>query len=249
VCGLVCPTGTLCGESCVNLGGDLAHCGACDNKCSDVAKEPTGIDGVGAPACLNGGCGVACGPARQSCKVEGGFYCPRNNSPRFCGGDCLGCGFGKVCNSKTCKEPACAIDKKLCPNNGVCADLKTDRTNCGICGKVCPNNQVCTNGSCINSTGDNCIPPFEICTSSANIPACVNLNTDTSNCGGCGKMCLKTQACVEGACKDFYNALEPWECSLVPGFTKPCVITMGNDIRIICIPDGSKCALWGGVEG
>jgi hypothetical protein len=87
--GMMCPAGeALCGDNCVNLQTDDAHCGKCDSAC------PTGIScSMGVCSCPSGEtfCGGNCIPVLADDKNCGG-----------CDHDCLGatCAAG-VCESET----------------------------------------------------------------------------------------------------------------------------------------------------
>lgn len=234
-CKTQCTDGTIsCGTKCVNPQTDPENCNGCGNVCA-AAKQPIGLHGVGEPTCTNGTCGVVCGPGRKSCKVSSDVYCPQNNSPRFCGVSCTACSLGQVCSAGSCTPPPCAIDKLLCGNQ--CIDPKIDPKNCGTCGHKCIGS--CTNGVCDILSTKLCKSPNKMCDYSG-LSICVNTLTDSDNCGDCGKKCSVTQACIGGQCRDYYNAVEPWECSLIPGYPKACKLP-GNDPRVLCLPDDVQC--------
>jgi hypothetical protein len=99
---------------------------------------------------------------------------------------------GTTCSGTT---PGCC--------SGGCADLAVDVANCGACGTACPTpdnaTATCAGGSC----GFACNAGFGDC--HANAPGCeTNLNTDITNCGGCGTICPTptnaTPTCSGGAC-------------------------------------------------
>jgi len=70
-----------------------------------------------------------------------------------------------------------------------------DVENCGGCGISCNSSQggYCDNGVCACSD-----PLLTSCADAAGDFNCVDIQTDRTNCGGCGKVCAG--ACVEGAC-------------------------------------------------
>lgn len=46
-----------------------------------------------------------------------------------------------------------------------------------------------------STAGSTCKPPNAVCGT-----ACVDVNTDAKNCGGCGNACKGTSTCVAGVC-------------------------------------------------
>ncbi|MDD1753013.1 MAG: hypothetical protein LUQ38_07990 [Methanotrichaceae archaeon] len=70
-----------------------------------------------------------------------------------------------------------------------------DVENCGGCGISCNSSQggYCDNGVCACSD-----PLLTSCVDAAGDFNCVDIQTDRTNCEGCGKVCAG--ACVEGTC-------------------------------------------------
>jgi hypothetical protein len=136
--------------------------------------------------------------------------------PNNCGacGKACPAGQGKVCDQGQC---VCPPGWSEC--GGVCVDLQADGKHCGLCGSVCPSRTVftgvfsppiviqtyCSKGICCDGGDTNCggvcCSPSSCCNGK-----CVNLQTDTGNCGGCGTICLGTLAapaqCCSGVCTD-----------------------------------------------
>ncbi len=64
--------------------------------------------------------------------------------------------------------------------------------------KACPSGQTCDNGLCKDDTA-----PPPICKDGATAcgSACVQITSDTKNCGGCGAACAAGQVCMLGKCQ------------------------------------------------
>jgi len=110
---------TICGEDCIVLSDNLAHCGACFNAC-DVDTQ-TCVDGT----CTDSGDGGGGG----GCADLGG-----------------GCGFSAQCCSGWCNNGVCdSCGMVVC--NDQCVDTSSDNNNCGNCNNMCIGT-TCQNGSC-----------------------------------------------------------------------------------------------------
>lgn len=113
---------TICGEDCIVLSDNLAHCGACFNACN-----------VDTESCVNGTCTGGDGGGG-----DGG------------GGGCVdlggGCGFSGQCCSGWCNNGTCdSCGMVVC--NDQCVDTTSDNNNCGNCNNMCIGTN-CQNGSC-----------------------------------------------------------------------------------------------------
>jgi hypothetical protein len=127
--GVVCTSGlTVCGDACVDLGGDSANCGACGRAC-----------GAG-EVCQQGACG--CRAGTESC---GGACVSTASDVAHCGACGNACPSGQVCEAGTCRE-ACSAGTTRCGDS--CVDLGGDALNCGACGRACPDVQSCHAGRC-----------------------------------------------------------------------------------------------------
>jgi hypothetical protein len=116
---------TICGEDCIVLSDNLAHCGQCFNAC-DVDTQ----------SCVNGVCTGGDGGGGGD---DGGG-----------GGGCVdiggACGFGGQCCSGFCDGGACgSCGMVVC--NEMCVDTSSDNNNCGNCNNMCIGTS-CQNGSC-----------------------------------------------------------------------------------------------------
>ena len=197
---------SCCGRICVNLAGDILHCGACGAVCPTVAN--------GAPACVEGRCVVgACNAGFDDCDHQPVNGCeaiisddPLNCSA--CGKQCMPFSNGlPVCTAGRCSA-ICAPNFGDCNNNvadGCEADVTFDIRHCGACGRACsaPANAVpyCDLGKC----SFRCKLAFGDCDGNPGNGCEVNLNGDTASCGHCGNVCpirpgAKESACLAGVC-------------------------------------------------
>jgi hypothetical protein len=208
-CGQVCITGAACngiwnsgecscdnppyhdcGGVCVNLNTDPAHCDQCDFSC------PAGMD------CVSG-----------LCTYTGSNPCPAGLN--ICGGTCVNlqtdinnCGYcGRACtNGALCYgggshglSSYCSCPHALC--GGVCVNDQTDNNNCGDCGVVCSGDQTCVAGVCTAPTTALCGKGQTLCSGGKAGSVCVDLNTDSNNCGYCGHVCIAGGSfCSGGTC-------------------------------------------------
>jgi hypothetical protein len=82
---------TRCGNACVRLEDDPAHCGFCDNRCSD---------------------GATCSAASCACTLEraecGGRCVDVQSDPKNCGTCGLACEAGLRCRDGFCAPPECS---------------------------------------------------------------------------------------------------------------------------------------------
>jgi hypothetical protein len=108
---------------------------------------------------------------------------------RWCGGaaSCLGCAPN---------ETAC----KIGPSVGQCFDLtKDDHDNCGACNLSCGAG-TCVSGACVCPTPQTFCPTPQ--PERTGVSSCVDLQTDTRNCGTCGQPCdIYKPMCVAGQCR------------------------------------------------
>ncbi|WAS96752.1 MXAN_6577-like cysteine-rich protein [Nannocystis punicea] len=127
-----CPAPlAVCGDACVDLAHDPAHCGGCDQPC-----DP-GL------ACLEGQCSVACGADRAACA---GGCVDLDNDPAHCGECDRACPPGVACVAAAC-TPTCAAEQALCGEQ--CVDVDNDEAHCGGCDSPCPSGQPCVHGQCV----------------------------------------------------------------------------------------------------
>lgn len=224
--------GALC--DCAPLEGDLA-CNGLDDDCDARIDESTLLCGE---ACVDGatdeancgGCGVVCGGG--SVCVEGACACPPDR-PTVCGTSCVDtdgdpnhCGMcGMVCTADppalgACNAGVCGLG---CPtglgncdgddSNGCETETATDPIHCGACDRRCEFTNA-TMGSCVAGACrvDGCDPGFADCDADGLNGCEANLETDLTDCGGCGMVCAPANAgprcsarvCVIEACNAGY---------------------------------------------
>lgn len=219
----LCPPGEApCGNACVNLLADAAHCGACDNPCGS------------GKVCEDGSCVPRCHPSRKDC---GGACFDLDSSDDHCGSCGSPCPEGMHCEAGSC---VCDAGLELCDD--VCVDTDASPEHCGACGVVCDADRECLGGVCTCSEGrqdcdgicvdvdsdpahcggcDAACAGFDnseggICTAGECVPLClpgyadcdgelangceVDLESDPLHCGGCGLGCSGDQLCDEGVC-------------------------------------------------
>ncbi|MBL4686076.1 MAG: hypothetical protein JKY37_15890 [Nannocystaceae bacterium] len=158
---------TPCGEACVDISRDPAHCGGCRQA---VGPTKTCIGGVGVCVDELTRCGSSCVdldtnpafcgscdvnlPGNQLCE-NGAPACP-SDAPTLCGSSCTyletdpdNCG---ECGNKvpTCKNgrPWCGNDTTWCPEFSYCRNLRNDPMHCGECGNACSADAICGNATC-----------------------------------------------------------------------------------------------------
>jgi hypothetical protein len=162
------------------------------------------------------GCDVVVGAMRDagsdgSSQSDAG--CPAAPACNWCNGtekkDSKGCVVGYICKNgadpcttQPCSQGGCKQNEQcrsdeLCwptncvPQAEVCNGMDDDCNGIVDDGAVCPAGQICTNGACVSG----CAPGLTPCNG-----ACVDLDTNTSNCGSCGIQCASGQVCVSGVC-------------------------------------------------
>jgi hypothetical protein len=183
---------------CSDHKSDAANCGTCGNVCSKTQK------------CINGACVTPnpCPPGQFICTDPKGAKGPCSDHQS----DAVNCGAcGNVCSkTQKCINGACVTPNPCPPGqficqtkegvSGPCSDHKTDVANCGSCGNVCSKTQKCINGACV--TPNPCPPGQFICqTRDGSAGPCSDHLADMVNCGSCGNVCAKTQACRNGSCQ------------------------------------------------
>lgn len=178
-----CPTGQQkCGDVCVNVNSDRAHCGACDNACAK------------GQVCNTGTCQANCQNGLEECN---GSCADILTNTAHCGACGKVCQSGEYCDNGTCR----GVGTQGCPNgttdcNGSCYDLQANAANCGACGNTCQAGEVCANGTCTPTSNKSCTGGTTDCSG-----ACANLKSDRNNCGGCGNKCASGFVCSNGQCE------------------------------------------------
>jgi hypothetical protein len=117
------------------------------------------------------------------------------NSDATCGSCDISCSGIEHCCGGTCRSQA---------------QLDQDDKNCGVCGKACGSNSYCCQGECLSLSTSGPIAPKPACNCAQDCGAksccgtgCVDLKTDSANCGACGHACIKGVGPMggDGSCK------------------------------------------------
>ncbi|MHB8417463.1 MAG: hypothetical protein ACYDCL_05270 [Myxococcales bacterium] len=240
------PPGALCLEG---DGGAGSCCGSCVNL--DVQTDPLNC----------GGCGVSC-PAGASC-VSGG--CVLDGGPAYCGqGSSCASGFGCVqsqclrssCDPSTAMEPcATGAGAKGACCGSACVNLDQDSANCGSCGNACPGGTFCSQAACapvptcgVANSGTACpLSPTRVGTCCSG--SCVDLESDPSNCQGCGVACPAGEVCQASSygCAPPDGGYTPG-CQGIPGACPAGTLCWGNGcLTTACAPGASGVACAFGV--
>jgi hypothetical protein len=220
-CGVQCPTGKTCrqgkcvtdsaacqsgfsdcnasaADGCeVNVAADPSNCGACGSVC-----------GAGL-VCTAGSCvsaSIVCPSGYADCNANSTDGCEVNvaTDPSNCGACGNVCGAGLVCAAGSCVSasivcPSGYADCDANSTDGCEVNVATDPSNCGACGNVCGAGLVCAAGSCV-SASIVCPSGYADCDRALANGCEINLNTDTANCGECGRACNPGGTCSQGAC-------------------------------------------------
>lgn len=187
-----------------NLLTDSSNCGSCGYVCSG---------NNGSPSCASGSCSIVCNPGYANCDNNASNGCEVNittdvNNCGSCGHTCSGGANVAVsgCASGTCTITSCNTGYADCDGNaanGCETNTGTSVNNCGSCGFVCNLSNAtaaCTGGQCAVAA---CNAGYANCDNNAADGCEVNIGTDPTNCGGCGKVCSIPNGvplCSAGAC-------------------------------------------------
>jgi hypothetical protein len=148
---------------------------------------------------------------------------------------CGNCPAGSSCAPGT-HRCACTGGLYACTPSGPCIDLRVDSNNCGSCGNVCPTGYMCDirHAGPVDDAGAVCscgAGTFGDCAD-----GCVDLATDSSNCGACGNVCPLGYTCVGASCANTCGGgLTP--CASSGGFS--CVDLQSDPLN--CGSCGNGC--------
>jgi hypothetical protein len=147
---------------------------------------------------------------KESLCPKGSIKCNNNCTNTLT--DSNNCGkCGIVCpTGQSCVNGVCTcIQTGATSCNGVCKMLNNDPDNCGGCGITCASSQSCYNGNCVNcitsancGINQTCINNNCVCSAGYTLcnGSCINKQTDSNNCGGCGNVCTSGKTCYNGSC-------------------------------------------------
>lgn len=161
------------------------ECGDCEvcrgKRCTSVCVE--------GQTCINGLCTCAGESCSGCCD---GVTCLAGTSDDNCGtngAECTSCATGQTCQGGVCvcNASSCAgcCDGNTCRGGGSSNACGQGGVACDECGE----NEACTEGQCA------CPLPFTVCGND-----CVNLDTNSNNCGECGNTCIDGATCESGQC-------------------------------------------------
>jgi hypothetical protein len=244
-CGVGCGAFTLCGSSCVDTTTDGRNCGGCGKL---VGSNQTCVGGK--PIC---GAGFAnCDSNPLDCEVD------VRSSAAHCGGCSTPCKVGAVCSGGICacapKTPNdCGTACQQCCSNTQCSDgnsCTSDTCSAGVCTNTagcgggahccagqgcfeccgdgdCASGTVCSANRCVSLT---CAAPLVLCGL-----RCVDVETDSGNCSGCGNSCGPGRTCITGACSPAWVTIA--DAGTFAPREKAAYATLG-----------SKMFVWGGAD-
>ncbi len=197
-----CP-GTVCSGACVDLTSDPNNCGSCGNSC------PTGT------TCQSGRClchsgDPPCGASNTCCDGRAQWCCSGvcvdlDTDPNHCGNCGTACASGQTCCGGNC-YPTSLTCGKCGTQRGVCSDDRTwsflPCSGEGTC--VWGTSRSCGGGNGLQFCGPNCQwgttclceSPYILCNG-----VCVDINSDSGNCGFCGNGCGPGGWCEQGLCQ------------------------------------------------
>ena len=188
----------------IHTDADTTNCGVCKQVCNVTN---------GAPACVGGICAIgSCIAGWGDCKNGYMDGCETNidnevTSCGKCGNVCAALNGMPACSKGTCLVASCGMGFEDCDKvygTGCEINTQNDPKNCGACARPCvtPNaTPACASGKC--EVGK-CDPGFLDCNGLPADGCEVNANTDSVNCGACGKTCTAPNSagsCANGFCK------------------------------------------------
>jgi hypothetical protein len=221
--------GTLCQQ---NDGGLGACCGSCRQLDFETDSNNCGSCGVicsvGA-TCTGGQCALA----------DGGYgQCDYNGNSCPAGDSCVSSScVTQTCNAsdpmEPCSSPGSAGGTAQCCGSA-CVDTNEDPANCGVCGNACSTGMFCLSGQCAAiptcgpaNSGTLC-PLASGKTGTCCSSQCVDTESDSANCEGCGIACPVGEFCNVGSYPP---------CSLVDGGAAPSCYGGGA-----ACPAGTVCS-------
>lgn len=223
--GTACPVapgqaGLCCGGACVDALSSGTNCGQCNAQCGAGATCRNGqcsLPDAGYSYCSGtGGNQCPAGTACQSNKCTP-LVCPPGSSGGACAFGVTNSGTTGQCCLGRCVEltqdPAnCGACGRPC-TNGLCTSgtfgsqaICLPASPSTTCFQTCQAGRFCLNGLC-ESAGCGSGPPGAACLAGNAVGACcgfigqqcVDLRTDSSNCGACGSRC--SGVCIGGVCQ------------------------------------------------
>ncbi len=193
----------------VSTAANLAHCGACNNRCAFANASATCTAGACQLSTCDAGFSNCDGIAANGCESR------TQDNVENCGACGIRCNVGGVarqsCTAGRCAVGPCAdgyVDCDANPANGCEVRIATDVAHCGRCGGLCAfagGAATCAGGLCVLGA---CNTGFRNCDAIPTNGCEANTTTSNDHCGACGSACTRTNAaaqctngqCVLGAC-------------------------------------------------
>ncbi len=201
--------GAMCSPTCANsctqgqtscVSGGQANCTLGTNGCYAYGQPMqcgprqtcSGSAGSGGCACNTD---PLCSNLGNVCASSTSYAtCAQDGQMCFYQASVTPCAAGKICQGGNCVCPAGSHD---------CSGTCSSNSSTSSCGPTsCTPCQVPTNGQATcdgTSCGMSCTTGLNVCGSGASA-ACVNLQTDGTNCGACGHNC-QNGGCLNGQCQ------------------------------------------------
>jgi hypothetical protein len=160
------PPLRLCGDRCVSVENDPAHCGGCFETC-----PPSSF-------CDRGGCTTLCSPGLAEC----GAACADLMTDRaHCGACNQACAGDRMCIGGTCVCPEGTLD---C--NQACVDVTKTAAHCGGCNQPCDPDELCSDSLCVCRTGTR----EANCTDGVDDDCDDLVDCDDPDCDGATRRCM-----------------------------------------------------------
>jgi hypothetical protein len=240
-----------CAPQCLTGFGDCDHAAANGCEVRLNSSSDCGACGVactaanGTASCASGTCEVtSCTQGYADCDQSAVNGCEASLSSTTdcgaCGVSCSGPNAQFQCSHASCQVAACAAGFSDCdanPSDGCEVRLASDLSNCGQCGNACSTNHAqpsCLAGTCGIAA---CAQGFADCDASP-INGCeLEVDTNPSNCGGCGHVCTlahATPGCASGRCTIAQCAQGYADCDL--SAANGCEAKLASDVG-----NGGQC--------
>lgn len=193
---IVCGGGD-CDDSTAAIAPDAPEqCDGADRDC-DARIDEDYADGEGASvsSCENG---YVCDAASCTCpaplvECPGRFSGEEDGCADFqTDEDHCGACHQRCPDDATCVAGECVCDSGYSRCGDRCVDLTRDPDHCGACFNGCELD--CVAGACACPAGES------LCEGSPDDTYCAALDTELSNCGACGVVCMRDSSCAAGAC-------------------------------------------------
>ncbi len=199
------------------------NCGACGRACVDPTPDCNPTTGM---------CGSGCAAGQMRCGAD---CVDTANSATHCGGCNMPCVLPHTvarCSAGRCAVGPCENGFADCDgvaSNGCETQLGTN-ANCAGCGMAC------------GGATPNCVPMSRTCalvcpggtTQCPGILGCIDPQSDSNHCGGCGRRCNPANAigvCFLGECR---------VATCAPGF-RDCDGNAANGCEVNVTSDGNNC--------